>query len=121
MAHIIDIPVFADERGELRVLEKQLPFAVKRIYYIHGKPGVTRGGHRHKATDQLLVCLHGSCIVSCNSGTGFEDFSLDNPGKVLFVDRTDWHTMHHFTEGAVLLVLSSTSYDINDYIDEPYA
>lgn len=121
MAHIIDIPVFADERGELRVLEKQLPFEVKRIYYIHGKPGVTRGGHRHKATDQLLVCLTGSCVVSCNDGKNASDHTLNDPGKVLFVDRRDWHTMHHFTEGSVLLVLSSTPYDVNDYVDEPYA
>ena len=45
---------------------------------------------------------------------------LDNPSKALYVDRDDWHTMQGFTNGAVLLVLASTLYDKNDYIDEPY-
>ncbi|TNE78339.1 MAG: WxcM-like domain-containing protein [Bacteroidetes bacterium] len=120
MAHIIQIKAFSDNRGELRVIEKELPFEVKRVYYIHGKPDVVRGGHRHKHTDQLLICIHGSCIVSSNNGKGTEDFLLDSPSTALYVDRHDWHTMHHFTEGAVLLVLASTPYDINDYIDEAY-
>ena len=56
MAHLIDIPAFKDERGELRVIQKELPFQVKRIYYITGKPNVVRGGHRHKNSDQVLIC-----------------------------------------------------------------
>lgn len=120
MAHIIDIPVFKDDRGELRVIQRELPFQIKRIYYIHGKPNVVRGGHRHKLSDQVLICLHGSCTVSCNDGKGFESFVLDNPGKALYVDRDDWHTMQGFSDGAVLLVLASTLYDKNDYIDDPY-
>lgn len=120
MAHYIQIPSFIDERGELRVIQKELPFSVKRVYYIHGKAGVERGGHRHHETDQLLVCVHGKCTVSCNDGNGFSDYELNDPSTVLYVDRKDWHTMHSFTDGAVLLVLSSTEYSLNDYIDEPY-
>jgi len=120
MANLIDIPAFKDDRGELRVIQRQLPFVVKRVYYIHGKPNVVRGGHRHQNTDQVLVCLHGACTVSCNDGSGFESYVLDNPSKALYVDRDDWHTMQGFTNGAVLLVLASTNYDVNDYIDEPY-
>lgn len=121
MAHLIDIPGFKDNRGELHVIQRDLPFPVKRVYYIHGKPDVVRGGHRHKQTDQLLICVHGSCTVSCDDGSGFESFVLDSADKALYVDRDDWHTMQSFTEGAVLLVLASTLYDVNDYIDEPYA
>ncbi|MBI1221597.1 MAG: WxcM-like domain-containing protein [Bacteroidetes bacterium] len=121
MAHIIDIPAFKDKRGELHVIQRELPFQVKRVYYIHGVPNVVRGGHRHKNTDQLLICLHGSCTVSCDDGSGFESFVLDDSGKGLYVDRDDWHTMQGFSDGAVLLVLANTPYDVNDYIDEPYA
>ncbi len=121
MAHYIELPSFTDDRGTLHVLQDQIPFGIMRVYYIHGKPDVVRGGHRHKNTDQVLICVHGKCIVSSNDGKGSHDFVLDAPGKALFVDRHDWHTMHSFSEGAVLLVLASTKYDVNDYIDEPYA
>lgn len=120
MAHIIDIPTHSDNRGDLRVIQHQLPFQIKRVYYIHGKANVVRGGHRHKTTDQILICLHGMCTVSCDDGSGFESFVLDNPSKALYVDRNDWHTMQGFSQDAVLLVLASTPYDVNDYIDEPY-
>ena len=120
MAHIIEIPTFGDHRGELRVLQDQIPFDIKRVYYIHGKPGYPRGGHRHRTTDQALICVSGSCVVSNNDGKKREEFVLDNPSKCLMVDRHDWHIMHSFSEGAVLLVLASTPYDVNDYIDEPY-
>ncbi len=121
MARIIELKSFSDGRGDLHVIEKELPFQVKRVYYIHGKPNVIRGGHRHKHTDQLLICVHGSCIVSCHDGHSKADFNLDTPDKCLYVDRKDWHTMQDFSDGAVLLVLASTEYDVEDYIDEPYA
>jgi len=121
MARIIDLKSFSDGRGDLHVIERELPFDVKRVYYIHGKPNVTRGGHRHKNTDQLLICVHGSCTVTCNNGQGNEQFELSSPDKCLYVDRDDWHTMQDFTDGAVLLVLASTKYTVEDYIDEPYA
>lgn len=120
MAHLITIPGFSDSRGELHVLQDQIPFDIKRVYYIHGKPGVTRGGHRHKASVQALICVHGSCVVSNNDGKEKQDFVLNDSGACLLLEAADWHTMHSFTEGAVLLVLASTRYDINDYIDEPY-
>jgi dTDP-4-dehydrorhamnose 3,5-epimerase-like enzyme len=120
MAKLLEIRTFADERGELRVLQDQIPFEIKRVYYIHGRPGTERGGHRHRLTDQALVCVSGSCTVSNDDGQKKESFLLDDPAKCLLVDRADWHTMHSFTEGAVLLVLASTRYDVNDYIDEPY-
>lgn len=120
MAHIIEIKTFSDDRGDLRVIQDQIPFSPERVYYIHSKPGVTRGGHRHRETDQILVCVHGQCTVSSNDGTGFKEYVLDNPSRLLFIDRKDWHTMHSFSEESVLLVLASKKYDLNDYIDEPY-
>ena len=32
---LIDIPTFADERGVISVLDKELPFEVKRIFWLH--------------------------------------------------------------------------------------
>ena len=47
-------------------------------------------------------------------------FFLDHPSKCLLLETYDWHTMHHFTPDAVLLVFASTKFDPADYIYEEY-
>ena len=120
MAHIINLKTFSEQRGNLTVIEKEIPFEIKRIFYIYGVDDSVRGGHRHHTTVQAAICIHGSCIVSNNDGKKQEDFLLDHPGKCLILETKDWHTMHHFTPDAVLLVLASTTFDAADYIYEAY-
>ena len=120
MAELITLKTFSDKRGYLTVIEEQIPFEVKRVFYIYGVDDSVRGGHRHKTTRQATVCIHGSCIVSNNDGNKKEDFHLDHPSKCLILETYDWHTMHHFTPDAVLLVFASTKFDPADYIYEDY-
>jgi len=119
MAHIINLPKFGDERGSLTVVEKLLPFDIKRFYYIYDVTS-KRGGHRHKKTIQALITLGGSCEVYVNDGQKEEIFLLDNPTKCLLLEAKDWHTMDKFSKGSTLLVFSSEFYDKDDYIDEEY-
>lgn len=120
MAHIIELKTHSEARGNLTVIESEIPFEVKRLFYIYNVDDSVRGGHRHKTTTQAAICIHGSCIVSNNDGKKEEDFLLDHPKKCLILNPADWHTMHHFTPDAVLLVLASTPFDSADYIYEPY-
>ena len=46
MAYKIDLKTFTDERGNLTVIEKVIPFDMKRLFYIYGVDGSIRGGHR---------------------------------------------------------------------------
>ena len=119
MAYIIELPTFSDERGNLTVVEKLLPFDIKRFYYIYDAHS-KRGGHRHKKTIQALISLGGSCEIYVNNGEKEELFLLDSPNKCLIIDAKDWHTMDKFSKGSTLLVFSSEFYDVNDYIDEKY-
>src|SRR6266567_8009767 len=111
MAKIIDLKTFTDKRGNLTVIEKVVPFDIKRIFYIYGVDESVRGGHRHHKTYQAAICIKGSCIVSSNDGTTREIFILDNPGKCLLLEPKDWHQMHDFTPDAILMVLASEYYD----------
>jgi quercetin dioxygenase-like cupin family protein len=120
MSRIIKLPSFIDVRGSLTVVEKVIPFEIKRFYYIYDASSI-RGGHRHKTTVQALICLGGSCEVYINNGEKEEVVLLDKPSKCLILDPEDWHTMDNFTQGATLLVFSSEYYDKNDYIDEKYS
>jgi quercetin dioxygenase-like cupin family protein len=119
MARIINLQKFSDERGNLTVVEKILPFEIKRFYYIYDVTS-KRGGHRHKKTTQALIILGGSCEIYVNNGQKEEIFLLDSPTKCLILEPEDWHTMDKFSEGSTLLVFSSEFYDKDDYIDEEY-
>jgi dTDP-4-dehydrorhamnose 3,5-epimerase-like enzyme len=120
MAEIINLKTFSDTRGHLTVIEKVIPFEVKRIFYIYGVDDSVRGGHRHKKTIQAAVCLSGSCVIHNNNGKVKEDFLLDDPAKCLLLNPEDWHTMHSFTPNAILMVMASEYFDPEDYIYQPY-
>ena len=108
-----------DARGQLAVLEegKEIPFPVKRIYYIYNTQSeVRRGFHAHKELQQVLVCIHGSCKVLLDDGAEREIVLLDKPEEGLYVSNVMWREMFDFSPDAVLLVLASELYDEADYI-----
>jgi WxcM-like, C-terminal len=123
MAYLIDLKSFTDKRGNLTVIEKTLPFEIKRIFYIYGVDDSDRGGHRHKKTIQAAVCIQGCCTISNSNGKapGTEKFVLTRPDQCLILQPEDWHTMHAFSTDAILMILASEYFDEKDYIFEPYA
>src|SRR6266568_1416954 len=116
MATLLDLKTFSDMRGNLTVIEKELPFPVRRVYYIYGVgKDEVRAGHRHKNNVQVLVCVTGSCEIYVNDGANKQTFLLDRPDQGLLMEPRDWHTMYNFTKDALLLVLASEPYDLDDY------
>lgn len=116
---LIDINPIGDHRGYLVALEKgsNLPFDLKRAYYIFGtKPDVSRGYHAHKKLQQLAVCVAGSCKIVLDNGCSRQDFHLDAPTKGLVINQLVWREMHDFSEDCILIVFASEYYDEKDYI-----
>jgi dTDP-4-dehydrorhamnose 3,5-epimerase-like enzyme len=120
MAQLIDLKTFTDSRGNLTVIEKIIPFDIKRIFYIYGVDDSVRGGHRHHKTVQAAICIKGNCIISNNNGLEKQTFVLNAPHKCLILEPADWHTMHDFSPDAILMVLASEYFEPSDYIYEPY-
>lgn len=120
MAELIDLKTFTDKRGNLTVIEKVIPFDIRRIFYIYGVDQSKRGGHRHKKTLQAAICIKGSCRIYNHNGKDEQYFELDQPNKCLLIQPDDWHTMDQFTPDAILMVLASEYFDENDYIFQPY-
>ncbi len=108
-----------DARGQLIAIEefKDIPFDVKRVYYIYDTlEGVVRGHHAHKSLQQILICVHGSCKIKLDDGKEQEIVLLDKPNEGLYVSNVMWREMFDFSPDAVLLVLASEYYDEADYI-----
>jgi hypothetical protein len=122
MAKIINLKTFTDSRGNLTVIEKIIPFEIKRIFYIYGVDNSVRGHHRHKKTIQAAVSIQGKCKITNQAGLGYspEEFILDSPSKCLIINPTDYHWMHDFSKDCILMVLASEYFDENDYIYENY-
>lgn len=114
------LPTINDVKGSLTVIEKLLPFDIKRVYYMYGLNDEVRGKHRHKKMQQLLLPIVGECRVFCDNGEEQETFELKKPDEGLYIPPEDWHTMSNFSDNTVILVLASTNYDADDYIWEPY-
>ncbi|MBE6939583.1 MAG: WxcM-like domain-containing protein [Ruminococcaceae bacterium] len=112
-------PPHGDDRGQLVAIEagKDLPFEVKRVYYIYDTlAGVRRGFHAHRNLQQILVCVSGSCRIHLDDGHETAEVLLDKPTEGLYIANDMWREMYDFSEGAVLLVLASEYYDEADYI-----
>ena len=115
----IELPNLGDDRGSLMVLEsnKDVPFKVKRIYYIlNAKPDVPRGFHAHKELMQLAFCIKGSCNMIMDNGIEKQQVRIDKSNIGLMIPPMVWHEMHDFSEDCVMLVLASAQYDEADYI-----
>ncbi|MDE3251093.1 MAG: FdtA/QdtA family cupin domain-containing protein [Bacteroidota bacterium] len=121
MAYLIDLKSFTDKRGNLTVIEKTIPFEIRRVFYIYGVDDSVRGGHRHHTTIQAAICIQGHCTIHSNDGSGFREFELNKPNRCLILEPADWHTMDNFSNDAILMVLASEYFDEKDYIFEPYA
>ena len=112
-------PPHGDDRGQLVAIEamKDLPFEIRRVYYIYDTlPGVRRGFHAHLNLQQILLCVNGSCKIHLDNGTDTAEVTLDKPNVGLYISNDMWREMYDFTPGTVLLVLASEYYDEADYI-----
>lgn len=108
-----------NDTGKLVFLEenKDIPFAIRRIYYIYGvAPGARRGYHAHKRLQQVMICIHGSCKILLDDGKEQEIVELNSQDKGMLIQNTVWREMYDFSPDAVLLVLASDYYDESDYI-----
>ena len=115
----LELPIVTDLRGSLSFGEfgQHLPFQPKRYFVLYDVPTrEVRGEHAHKALQQVLVCLKGSCSVAVDDGVRREEHVLDTPGWGLYLGPLVWGTQFHFSPDCILLVLASEAYAADDYI-----
>lgn len=105
--------------GNLSVVEssRDLPFSVKRIYYIHGlNHDVSRGFHAHRDLYQFMVAMHGSLELHLEGPAGTFSFKLSNPEEGVLIPPAYWREMHKLGPDTVIMVMASSDYNESDYI-----
>lgn len=116
---LIPLQSYGDERGSLIALEDEnnIPFAIKRLYYIFKtKDGVRRGFHAHKQLKQVAIAVRGSCRFVLDDGKERIELLLDNPAQGLLIESFMWREMYDFSDDCVLMVLADQHYDESDYV-----
>lgn len=117
---MIEFPQRGDDRGHLVVVEgmKDIPFDIKRIFYIYGSDAdVIRGQHANKRTQFVLINVAGTSKVKVKDGRGNEAvFSLNRRHTGIYLPTMVWKDMYDFSEDSVLLCLASEHYDASEYI-----
>lgn len=115
---MIQLPRVYNPAGSITAInnDQDLPFAVKRIYYLYDVPGgEARGGHAHKDLHQLIVAGSGSFDIVLNDSKTIKTFSLSRPYMGLYVPPGLWRELTNFSSGAICLVLASINYLESDY------
>lgn len=116
---IIELPKFTDPRGNLSFVEQlsHIPFEIKRTYWLYDVPGgECRGGHAYKDNQEFIIALSGSFDVIIEDGVNKKVFHLNRSYYGLFVPAGLWREMDNFSTNSLALILSSTKYDVKDYI-----
>lgn len=116
---IIDLRKISDPRGNLTPIEGggDIPFDIKRIYYLYDVPsGESRGAHAHKELQQLIIAANGSFTITLDDGQNKKAFTLNRPYQGLMIVPGIWRDLDDFSSGAVLLCLASEHYIAEDYI-----
>jgi dTDP-4-dehydrorhamnose 3,5-epimerase-like enzyme len=116
---IIELPRISDPRGNLTFIEgnRNIPFAMKRAYWIYDVPGgEIRGGHSYRMLHELIIAVSGSFDVAVDDGRSKRVFSLNRSYYGLYVPNMIWRELENFSTNSLCLILASDVYSEADYI-----
>ena len=118
LCRLLDFKDLGDERGKLVVIEGEhdIPFEIKRVFYIYGSdPNVVRGQHANKQSEFVLVNVLGKSKVRVTDGVSEYIVELNKPMQGIYIPKMIWKDMYDFSPDSVLLVITNTHYNKEEY------
>lgn len=118
---IVQLPRIYSSVGSITSVNNlsEIPFQVKRVYYLYDVPGgEARGGHAHKALQQFIIAASGSFDIIIDDGMVKRTFHLSRPYMGLYVPAGLWRELDNFSSGSICLVLASEIFTEEDYFRE---
>lgn len=118
---LIELPKFADPRGNLSFAEQNnhVPFTIHRTYWIYDVPGgESRGGHAYKETSEFIIAISGGFDVIVDDGKEKKIFTLNRSYYGLYIPKGLWRKMENFSTNSLALEFADTQYDRSDYVED---
>jgi len=115
---LLELPVVHNPQGNLTFVEGQrhVPFQIERVYYMYDVPGgATRGGHAHRALEQVIIAMSGSFEVVLDDGVDRKNVTLNRSYVGLYLPPMIWRELVNFSSGSVCMALASAYYEEADY------
>jgi hypothetical protein len=116
---LIELPQYFSPNGRITSINNsiEVPFEIKRVYYLYDIPGgEDRGGHAHKELQQLIVAASGSFDLMIDDSREKKIYSLNRPYLGVILPPGLWRELGNFSSGSICLVMASKKYDELDYI-----
>jgi oxalate decarboxylase/phosphoglucose isomerase-like protein (cupin superfamily) len=117
---LVNFRKIPDPRGNLTPVEgeRDVPFAIRRVYWIYDVPGgAVRGGHAYRTLEEVFVALSGSFDLTVDDGLGSTVRHTLNRGYYgIYVPAMMWRRLSNFSTNAVCLIFASRHYDEDDYV-----
>lgn len=114
----INFKINGDLRGKLIAIDSEfdLPFDIKRIFYIKDLDNLERGHHGHRKCEQILVPINGSFTLRLDNGNEINEYYLDKPNEGIHIPLYNWISMKNFSKNCIIMVICSYKYDEDEYI-----
>lgn len=119
MIQLINLPKIIDKRGNLSFLQNndQIPFEIKRVFWIYDVPGgEKRGGHAYKTQKELIIALSGSFDVVVHDGKTETRYHMNRSYYGLYLPPNTWRHMENFSTNSLSLHISDSIFNEKDYI-----
>jgi len=113
----IKFPTHIDERGQLSVVElnNYIDWVPRRIYYLTDVK-MDRGGHAVRGEKKIYICMQGTMTAKMHDGDKWQEFKMKGPDDALIINEMCWREFTDFSEGSVLMAISSVNYEKDKYI-----
>ena len=116
----IKIKSFKSITGKLTPItfNKNFPFRIKRIFFLHGLKNKIRGEHAHKKCSQIFMPISGKMILFTKTPFSKKKFLLDSNSKhIILVPPKYWCSVKFVKKNSTLMVMNDRYYEFNDYLE----
>lgn len=98
---------------------KDVPFEIRRIFYIFGQGNVgqVRGKHANRKSEFVLFNISGKSKVKVIDEDLSETiYELNEPRDAVYLPAMIWKEMYDFTPDSVMMVVTNAYYDNGEYV-----
>lgn len=116
---LLDLPQLGDRMGHITPINNnnEIPFEIKRIFYIYDIPGgASRGAHAHKTCHQFITAVSGAFEIQLDDGENKKKVLLNRSYYGIHIPPGIWALEMNFSSGSICLALVSHLFDEDDYI-----